>query len=498
MANPQFRIINSPLFLLSVGLLALNDWYLKANFHNALTGKISDFAGLFAFTVFIIAWLPRYREMVGFITTLTFVWWKSPFSEDFIDWWSNYCFPIHRVVDETDLMALLVIPFAVWYSNNYKSSLQQLSKFKLYFISACTCIVFMATSATQRIEYLTIPALYIVPTNRVSTNDCEKHKEYPRKMGWYYNEVMIDSCYSLQEYYGYSYSSEAPKLRGDYEINLALDSLAKHCMLFTKAEKCLSHYQIDSVTHQRINQTDSLGNKQGVWKIGDVRLGNIVYWLNYKNDQLYGYCKVPYNYEGGQSRDDYPLVGLAEGKFMNGKPEGWWNFTGEGKLKKQHYYRNGEVTQIKEGQAVTQVDTYQELKVKMLWGLYFAAICVVACLFFIIKITNQNPVNTKASTDLHLVFILLPLLAQITYMILGESRTINSLPIALFRDTNTFKGILAPYLFVFINIFVAIFQEIIWAMIPDRFFTQRTIGLWALLYVWAFMLVWQGRYYWYF
>lgn len=494
MANSQFRILNSPLFLCSVGLLALNDWYLKATFHNALTGKISDFAGLFAFTVFIIVWLPRYREIIAWIVALAFVWWKSPFSEDLIAWWSNYCFPIHRVVDETDLMALFVIPFALWYSNNYKSSLQQFPKFKLYFISVCTCIVFMATSATKNIEFLAIPALYIVPTS-VSTNDCEKHKEYPRKMGWYYNAIMIDSCYSLWAYHGYSYSADAPKLRGDYEINLALDSLAKHCMQFTKAEKCLSHYQIDSVTHQRINQTDSLGNKQGVWKILDGIQGNIVCWLNYKNDQLHGYCKVPYSYEAGE---EAPLVGLAEGKFMHGKPEGWWNFTAEGKLKKQHYYINGEVTQIKEGQITTSVDTYQELKVKLLWGLYFAAICVVACLFFIIGITNQNPINITESKDLHLAFILLPLLAQIIYVVLGESRTINSIPIALFQETNTFYGILAPLFFCFTNIFAAIFQEIIWAIIPSKFITKKTIGLWALLYVWGFMLIWQGRYYWYF
>ena len=38
-----------PAFLAALGLLVLNDGLLKPLFHNALTGKLSDFAGVFAF-----------------------------------------------------------------------------------------------------------------------------------------------------------------------------------------------------------------------------------------------------------------------------------------------------------------------------------------------------------------------------------------------------------------------------------------------------------------
>lgn len=44
-----------PLPLLAVGLLALNDHYLKLKFANEITGKLSDFCGLFFFPLFLCA-----------------------------------------------------------------------------------------------------------------------------------------------------------------------------------------------------------------------------------------------------------------------------------------------------------------------------------------------------------------------------------------------------------------------------------------------------------
>lgn len=45
----------SPLPLAAVGVLALNDHVLKAAFHNAVTGKVSDFAGCFFLPLFVSA-----------------------------------------------------------------------------------------------------------------------------------------------------------------------------------------------------------------------------------------------------------------------------------------------------------------------------------------------------------------------------------------------------------------------------------------------------------
>lgn len=99
-------------FLVCLGLLLLNDFVLKSTFHNSLTGKLSDFAGLYVFAVFWYAILPNCRQIVSLITAGLFILWKSPFSQPFIDSFSQLLFPIERVVDFTDLVALMVIPVA--------------------------------------------------------------------------------------------------------------------------------------------------------------------------------------------------------------------------------------------------------------------------------------------------------------------------------------------------------------------------------------------------
>lgn len=73
-------------------------------FHNWLTGKLSDFAGLFAFSLFFGALLPRWKGAIYLCTTLGFVIWKSTFSQAMIDL-VNMVLPIKvgRTVDWTDI-----------------------------------------------------------------------------------------------------------------------------------------------------------------------------------------------------------------------------------------------------------------------------------------------------------------------------------------------------------------------------------------------------------
>lgn len=67
----------SPLPLLAVGLLAVNDHFLKAAFHNTATGKLSDFAGCFFLPLYVSAmlsyvtrWSVNARMGVGAAVTL--------------------------------------------------------------------------------------------------------------------------------------------------------------------------------------------------------------------------------------------------------------------------------------------------------------------------------------------------------------------------------------------------------------------------------------------
>lgn len=110
-------VLHSPLFLLSLVTLLLNDWYLKQQFHNWLTGKLSDIAGLVLFFLFIYAFLPKYRTTILSATSITFIYWKSTASQGLIDWCNTWLsFPLSRTVDYTDNLALLALLWAHYYA----------------------------------------------------------------------------------------------------------------------------------------------------------------------------------------------------------------------------------------------------------------------------------------------------------------------------------------------------------------------------------------------
>ncbi|RYZ48588.1 MAG: hypothetical protein EOP49_18325, partial [Sphingobacteriales bacterium] len=105
------KILSHPIFLISLALLLLNDFYLKATFHNAWTGKLSDFAGLIVLPVFIAALLPKLASRAALISGLLFVVWKTPLVSPLIDSLNKYTpLTFQRIVDYTDYIALLVLP----------------------------------------------------------------------------------------------------------------------------------------------------------------------------------------------------------------------------------------------------------------------------------------------------------------------------------------------------------------------------------------------------
>ena len=138
----KLKSINNIPFLIGLGLLLLNDLYLKAEFHNWFTGKLSDFCGLFVFVSFWAALFPRKKLAVYYSTALLFALWKSPYSEPVIELFSQNLYPIARVVDITDLMALSVLPVA-YYMDTIK-----IQRFKLHpiILGSISLFAFCATS----------------------------------------------------------------------------------------------------------------------------------------------------------------------------------------------------------------------------------------------------------------------------------------------------------------------------------------------------------------
>lgn len=107
------KVLTSPPLFLSLALLLLNDWYLKAAYHNALTGKLSDFAGVFLLSIVAFALWPRRKGAIAVVVVLAFISWKSPLSEPLITLVNTFGpTGFGRVVDMTDLAALAMVPLA--------------------------------------------------------------------------------------------------------------------------------------------------------------------------------------------------------------------------------------------------------------------------------------------------------------------------------------------------------------------------------------------------
>jgi hypothetical protein len=91
-------------YLGSLLLLVVNDHIFKVVCPGWITGKLSDFAGVFALAMFLGSAMPRLFACGA--AGAFFVWWKSPLSQPVINalpWQAG------RVVDWTDLIALAIL-----------------------------------------------------------------------------------------------------------------------------------------------------------------------------------------------------------------------------------------------------------------------------------------------------------------------------------------------------------------------------------------------------
>lgn len=132
--------LGNPFFLVSLGVLILNDWVLKAVFHNYVTGKLSDFAGLFAFPFFGSVLFPKRTKEIHLGTALFFVFWKGPFSEVFVN-----TFGLFRVVDFSDNIALISV-FVSFQLLKKEAFLFKFHPILLQFIFLLSCFSFIATT----------------------------------------------------------------------------------------------------------------------------------------------------------------------------------------------------------------------------------------------------------------------------------------------------------------------------------------------------------------
>jgi hypothetical protein len=114
--SPSSRLENlratllAPPFILALVVLIANDFWFKRAWPGFVTGKLSDFAGVAIVAWMLLALTPGRRWIAYVTVSLAFSWWKSGLSQPFIDAVNALSpWPIARVVDFTDLMALSVL-----------------------------------------------------------------------------------------------------------------------------------------------------------------------------------------------------------------------------------------------------------------------------------------------------------------------------------------------------------------------------------------------------
>lgn len=154
MKRNKFLLLNY-VFIVSIILLFINDHFLKLHFHNWFTGKFSDFLGMIIFPLFLAYIFPKLRTFSVFVSFVLFIFWKSPFSEGFIDFYNQISpIAVARVVDYTDFIAFvfLIIPFLLI---KYDTLLQPLKirKISPALVLFPSVFVMMATSPPPYYRY---------------------------------------------------------------------------------------------------------------------------------------------------------------------------------------------------------------------------------------------------------------------------------------------------------------------------------------------------------
>jgi hypothetical protein len=142
----KLQLLLHPLFILSLICLLINDLYWKYEFHNWLTGKLSDFTGLFVLSVFLSAFFYKHRSIAYFTIIIFFIWWKTPLSQPLIDLLDeSFSLTFQRTIDYTDYIAIPVV-FAAHFLKPAEYNFSFGKKLAVYLICGICFFAFCSTS----------------------------------------------------------------------------------------------------------------------------------------------------------------------------------------------------------------------------------------------------------------------------------------------------------------------------------------------------------------
>lgn len=223
----KLREFTSIGFILGLVILLLNDFCLKNHYGNWLTGKLSDFAGLFIFPLFWAIIFPKLKDKIYFATAIIFIYWKTVYSEPLIDFINQISIVnLNRVVDLTDFLALLILPLSYSYHQKGNKNFMTINP---AFIVILTSFSFIATSYDSEIQYKKVYT-FDFPVDTLKTkiyylktiaNQYEKEKE----------NYILDSTgkYRIHKYYWDTIDAKKPPIDKFVKDTMALFVFEDFC-----------------------------------------------------------------------------------------------------------------------------------------------------------------------------------------------------------------------------------------------------------------------------
>lgn len=225
--EPKYYLLKKNLFLFGLVLLILNDFYLKYAFPNFLTGKLSDFVGLFIFPYFISIFFEKNAEKIYLITALFFTFWKFEISQHFIDWISTFSnIAFYRTVDITDLIALSIMPFSYIYFKRKLIEKEKTNNVYNIVIGILSLFIFVADSNPR--EFIKLK----IHSNKEYKVYINKHSIFENSdfRGSYDKNRTDDSfsfCYEIPEFNAQITAVTTVKKSTDNITKIKLDSITE-------------------------------------------------------------------------------------------------------------------------------------------------------------------------------------------------------------------------------------------------------------------------------
>lgn len=313
--NQRLSPLTKPYFILSLVILLINDFYLKYEYHNWVTGKLSDVAGLFVFVYFWTAIFPTRKNIIYIATGLMFVYWKSIYSQPLINLFSTIFYSIDRTVDISDLLALLILPVAyiVNEKKNISLPINPIPIALLTIFSFCATSLPVPTQTFDRPEYI----LFRSVDFEIADKGSNEFRTYNLDS---MTVVAVSSIETMKE----------PALRDEFYRSQILADLDLRVLCISKG-----NYENDSLLSSFRPLRDSL-TITGLTSV-TLALDSVSDELHFRGTRL----------DGPFRRYSKEKKLLIDGRYKHGIQDSIWSFyNGSEKIATQKHFVAGEVRMI--------------------------------------------------------------------------------------------------------------------------------------------------------